>query len=124
MPGYLRKLFICGILSASALLAQTSHRQPNSQPPRGPNDVFDQLGKQKTESLKEQAAQQAAARQQRSAKLVELARELPRLIKLAQRLQERLSASDLGTALPVDLEKQAKELEQIARRIHKQIHDL
>ena len=67
---------------------------------------------------------QTAARRQRSANLSELKRELPRLIELAQNLENRLNATDLETALPADFEQQAKELEQVARRIHKHIRNL
>jgi len=113
----------CVLLASFGLLAQTSHRQPNPKPPRGPNDIFDQWEEQETESPKKQDARQAT-RQQRRANLAGLERELPRLIELAQSLQDRLNTTDLGTALPVDLEKQAKELEQVARRVHKQIRNL
>jgi len=82
------------------------------------------LEKQQKESPKEQAAQQAAARQQRSANLAELKRELPRLIELAQELENGLNVTDLETALPADLEPQAKELEQVARQIHKHTRNL
>jgi hypothetical protein len=112
------------LLASFSLLAQTSHRQPDPKPPRGPNDIFDQLEKQKTESPKEQAARQTAARQQRNANLAELKRELPRLIGLARNLENRLNATDLETALPADLEPQAKELEQVARQIHKHTRNL
>ncbi len=124
MPARFTRLVFCGVLTSACLLAQTSHRQPNPQPPKGPNDVFDQLEKEKTEPPKQRPAQQAAARQQRNANLAELERELPRLIELAQNLRKQLNASDVETALPVGLERQAKELEQIARRIHKQIRSL
>ena len=113
----------CVLLASLGLLAQTSHRQPNPKPPRGPNDIFDQWEEQETESPKKQDARQAT-RQQHSANLAGLKRELPRLIELAQSLQNRLNTTHLGTALPVDLEKQAEELEQVARRIHKQIRNL
>ncbi len=123
MRQYLANLILCVLLASFGLLAQTSHRQPNPKPPRGPNDIFDQWEEQETESPKKQDARQAT-RQQRSANLAGLKRELPRLIELAQSLQNRLNTSDLGTALPVDLEKQAQELEQVARRVHKQIRNL
>lgn len=123
MARYWRELLVCGILSGSALLAQTSHRRIDSNPPTRPN-VFEQLEKQATESQKEDRARQAAARQQRNANLAELDRELPRLIELAQDLRKQLNASDVETTLPVDLERQAQEVEQIARRIHKQIRSL
>ncbi len=113
---------MCGMLSASGLLGQTSHRQPDPKPPREPN-IFDQLEKQRAESPKELAAREAAARA-RSANIAELTRELPRLIQLAQDLRERLNATDLKTTLPVDLERQAKQLEQAARQIHKRIREL
>lgn len=121
MSGYLRKLFVCALFSSAVLLAQTSHRQPNPKPPGQPS-IFDQLEKQKTEPSTEQARD--AAGQLRRANLAELEGELPRLIDLAQSLQMRLNTTDLETALPADLERQAKELEQIARRIHKQIRSL
>ncbi len=124
MRQYLANLILCVLLASFGLLAQTSHRQPNPKPPRGPNDIFDQWEEQETESPKIQDARQAAARQQRRANLAELKRELPQLIELAQSLQNRLNTTHLGTALPVDLEKQAKELEQVARRVHKQIRNL
>ena len=124
MRQYLANLILCVLLASFGLLAQTSHRQPNPKPPRGPNDIFDQWEEQETESPKIQDARQAAARQQRRANLAELKRELPQLIELAQSLQNRLNTTHLGTALPDDLEKQAKELEQVARRVHKQIRNL
>ncbi len=123
MRQHLANLILCVLLASFGLLAQTSHRQPNPKPPRGPNDIFDQLEEQRTESPKKQDAQQAT-RQQRGANLAELKRELPQLIELAQSLQNRLNTTDLGTALPVNLEKQAQELEQVARRVHKQIRNL
>ena len=119
----LAKLILCVLSAAFGLLAQTSHRQPNPKPSRGPN-VFDLLEKQETESPKEQSARQTAARHQRSANLAELKRELPRLSELAQNLENRLNATDLETALPAELEQGAKELEQVARRIHKHIGNL
>ncbi len=123
MRDYLSDLLLCGTLASFGLLAQTSHRQPEPKPPREPN-VFDQMEKQKKESPKEQAARQAAARQQRGANLAELKRELPRVIELAQNLENRLNATDLETALPADLEPQAKELEQVARQVRKHIRNL
>jgi hypothetical protein len=117
------RLFLCFLLVSFGLLAQTSHRQPNPSPPREPGDIFDQLQKQQAESPKKQG-QQALARQQRSANLAELERELPRLIDLAQGLQNRLRATNLETAHPADLEQQAKELEQVARRVHKRVRSL
>ncbi len=119
----LANLIVLALLTCSSLLAQTSHRQLNPKPPRQPS-VFEQLDKQKADSTKEQSAQQAAARRQRSASLAQLQGELPRLIELAQSLQEELRAGDLETALPADLEKQAKELEQVARRVHKRVRSL
>jgi len=121
---YSANLVVLALLASFGLLAQTSHRQPDPKPPRRPNDTFDQLEKQQKESPKEQAAQQAAARQQRSANLAELKRELPRLIELAQELENGLNVTDLETALPADLEPQAKELEQVARQIHKHTRNL
>ncbi len=124
MRQYSANLVVLALLASFGLLAQTSHRQPDPKPPRRPNDTFDQLEKQQKESPKEQAAQQAAARQQRSANLAELKRELPRLIELAQELENGLNVTDLETALPADLEPQAKELEQVARQIHKHTRNL
>jgi len=106
------------------MLGQTSHRQPNPKPPRGPNDIFDQFEKQNTESAKQQPGENAAARQQREANRMALSRELPQLIDLAQNLQKRLDATDLNAALPADLQKQAKELERVARQVHKRIRSL
>jgi len=110
-------------LASFGLLAQTSHRQPDPKPPREPN-VFDQMEKQNKESPKEQSGRQVAAQQQHSANLAELKRELPQLIELAQKLENRLNATDLETALPADLEPQAKELEQVARQVRKHIRNL
>ncbi len=123
MSGYLRNLLVCGILSASALLAQTSHRRIDPKPPSQPNP-FEQLEKQAAESQKDDRARLAAAREQRKASRAELNRELPRLIEVAQNLQKQLNATDLETALPADLERQAKQLEQVARQIHKRIRGL
>ncbi len=123
MRQYLANLILCVSLASFGLLAQTSHRQPNPKPPRGPNDIFDQWEEQETQSPKKQDARQAT-QQQRRANLAGLERELPRLIELAQSLRNRLNTTDLGSALPVDLEKQAQELEQVARRVHKQIRNL
>jgi hypothetical protein len=106
------------------LLAQESHRRPNPEPRKDPADVFNQIEQEQAESPKEEAARKAAARRQRSANLAELQKSLPRLVELAQSLQNRLHESDLETALPADLEKQANELEQVARRVHKQVRNL
>ncbi len=124
MRQYSANLIALALLASFALLAQTSHRQPNPQPPKEPNDIFKQMEKQKKESPKEQSARQAAARQQRTANLAELKRELPRLVELARNLENRLNATDLETALPADLEPQAKELEQVARQVRKHIRNL
>lgn len=124
MRQYLANVVLWALLSSFGFLTQTSHRQPNPQPPRSPADVFNQLEQQKSESPKEELSRKAAARRQRSANLAELQQDLPRLVELGQNLQNRLHESDLETALPADLEKQANELEQVARRIHKRIRNL
>jgi hypothetical protein len=111
------------LLAAYSLLAQTSHRQPNPQPPKEPSDIFKQLEKEKSEPAKERPSH-AVATQQRSAQVAEVERELSQLVELAQGLQTRLTASDLEATLPVDLQRQAKELQRLAGRIHKQIGSL
>ncbi len=121
MLHYSTKLLLCGVLASAGLLAQTSHRQPNPQPPKDPSDIFKQLEKQKAEPSKEGSPQAVATKQQRSAQAAEVEGELSRLIELAQNLQTRLNASDLEATLPVDLERQAKELQRLAGRIHKHI---
>ncbi len=123
MAGYLRKLLVCGMLSASALLAQTSHRQPEPKPPSQPNP-FEQLEEQASQSQRQDRTRQAAAREQRKVNRAELNRELPQLIELAQNLQKQLNATNLETAVPADIERQAKQLEQAARQIHKRIRGL
>lgn len=123
MRELLRKLVVLGILSASALLAQTSHRQPDPKPPSQPNP-FEQLEEQDKESAKGDRARQASAREQRKANRAELGRELPQLIELAQNLQKRLAATNLDAAIPVDLQKRANELERLSREIHKRVRGL
>jgi hypothetical protein len=103
--------------------AQQSHRRPNPTPPSRPADVFNQLEKQGQEPDKAQSAQEAA-RKQRSASLAELNTEIPRLVELAQKLQQGLNAADLNQTLPSDLQHQAQELEKAARKISKQVHAL
>ncbi len=93
------------------------------KPPEQPNP-FEQLEKEAAESPKTDRARLTAAREQRKANRAELNRELPRLIELAQNLQKQLNATNLETALPADLERQAKQLEQVARQIHKRIRGL
>lgn len=123
MWSHLRKLLVCALLSSGVLLAQTSHRQPDPKPPSQPNP-FEQLEEQDKESAKGDRARQASARAQRKANRAELGRELPQLIELAQNLQKRLTATNLDAAVPVDLQKQADELERLARGIHKRVRGL
>jgi len=111
------------MLSASALLAQTSHRQSDPKPPSQPNP-FEELEKQAAESKKKDHARQVAAREQHKASRAELNRELPRLIELAQNLQKQLNATDVENALPADLERQANKIERAARQIHKRVRGL
>jgi hypothetical protein len=114
---------MCGVLSASALLAQTSHRRPDPKPPSRPN-ALEQLEEQTADAQKDDRARQAAAREQRKANRAELNRELRQLIELAQNLQKRLEANHLDAALPVELQKEANELEHLARKIHKRVRGL
>lgn len=114
-------LLLGALLAAYGLLAQTSHRQPNPQPPKEPTDIFKQLEKQKSEPAKGSSSQAVTTQQQRSAQVAEVERELSQLVELAHSLQTRLNTSDLEVTLPVDLERQAKELQRLAGRIHKHI---
>lgn len=117
-------VILLALFSTFGLLAQTSHRRLDPQPRRDLADVFNQSEKQKSESPGDELARKAAVRRQRSADLAELQQDLPRLVELAQGLQNRLNASDLEAALPADLEKKASALEQVARRVHKRIRNL
>ncbi|MBI3669371.1 MAG: hypothetical protein HY237_06305 [Acidobacteria bacterium] len=123
MPERFARLVFCGVLTSACLLAQTSHRRPNPLPPREPN-IFGQLEKQSTQPPQEQAGRQAAARERRKANHAALNRELPQLIELAQNLQKQLEAADLESAVPADLERQARQLERVARQIHQRVRGL
>ena len=102
---------------------QQSHRRPNPTPPSRPTDVFNQVEKEAQEPGKAQSAQEAA-RKQRRASVAELKTEIPRLIELAQKLQQGLNAADLNRTLPSDLHRQARELEKAALRISRHVHEL
>jgi hypothetical protein len=123
VSGYLRKLFVCALLSSTVLLAQTSHRRMDPKPPSRPNP-FEQLEKEAAESPQNDRARLASARERRKVNCAELSRELPQLVEIAQNLQKRLEATDLNATAPVDLQKQANDLERLARQIHKRVRGL
>lgn len=111
------------LLAELTALPQSSRRRIGPKPPAPPN-VFDQLEKQREEQPQDRRAQEAAARERRRAGLEELSRELPRLIGLAQNLQEQLNSTDLDATSPVTLRQRSQELERLARQIHKRVRSL
>lgn len=111
-------LLVCGV----ALSGQKNHTL-DWKSGASPN-VFDQMEKQTDESKRLSAAELAALRQQREARLAELNRELADVIRTASDLQERLKTLDPNTTISVELHQQGKQLEDFARKIRKQISTL
>jgi hypothetical protein len=112
------------IFSYSCFLAlQTSHRQLNPKSPRD-NNPFDQLEKQGDEASNDRVARLAAARIAREKAIAQLQSDLPRLIELAQGMQDRLKTLDANASLPADLTRDGEQLEGLARKIHRQIPKL
>jgi len=87
-------------------------------------NVFDKVEKQGSNSQQLSPGEQKALRQQREAKIAELSRELDQIAHAASSLQERLKAVDPNVAVSVELREQGKQLEESARKIHKQIGSL
>jgi len=125
-------LFPVTLLAALLLVSmsaqpQTSNRRRGPYPPQSPN-VFDQMDeRRRQDEQKEQAekrAREASALERRKAELSQLNDELPRLIQLAQELQQKLNSADLKTTLPAELRGQGEQLERAARQVHKRIRSL
>ena len=112
------------IFSYGCFLAlQTSHRQLDPKSPRN-NNPFDQLEKQGDEPSNDRMARLAAARIAREKAIVQLQNDLPKLIELAQGMQDRMKTLDANASLPADLTRDAEQLEGLARKIHRQIPKL
>ena len=104
--------------------AQESHRRPNPTPPSRPADIFDQMERQADGSKQATAAQPAALRREREAALADLSRELDGVIQSATELQSRLKGVDPNTVVSVELRNESKQLEDLAKKIRKQIGSL
>ncbi|SRR6266436_6302485 len=105
------------------LALQTSHRQLDPKSPRAHNP-FDQLEKQADEPSSDRVARLAAARIAREKAIAQLQNDLPKLIELAQGMQDRMKTIDANASLPADLTRDAEQLEGLARKIHRQIPKL
>jgi hypothetical protein len=112
-------VLLTGLLGSLVFAAQKGHRlDPQSR--EAPNE-FDRMQKQGTAS---DPRARAALEQQRKADLDQLQRELPRLISLAQDLQDRMKSLDPNAVLPADLRTETKQLEELAHKIQKRIGNL
>jgi t-SNARE complex subunit (syntaxin) len=87
-------------------------------------NVFDTVEKQGSNSHQLSPGEQKELRQQREAKIAELSRELDQIARAATDLQERLKAVDPNATVSVELREHGKQLEESARKIHKQIGSL
>jgi hypothetical protein len=106
---------------------QSSHRRRGPRPPQGPN-VFDRMEEERRQeeerALAKKRTEETAARERRRAERAKLARELPQLIERAQQLESRVNSDDFEKTLPAELRQQARELERLARQIHKRVRAL
>jgi t-SNARE complex subunit (syntaxin) len=119
---FLPLLAVLLLAFAVDVLGQKKHNL-NWKTGASPN-VFDTVEKQGNGSQQPSAAERAALRQQREAKLADLSRELDAIIHAASDLQERLKTADSNNTVSVELRNQGKQLEESARKIHKQIGSL
>jgi len=80
--------------------------------------------KQGNDSRQLSPGEQQELRRLREAKIADLKRELGEMAKAASDLQERLKSVDPNAMVSVELRNQGKQLEESARKIHKQIGSL
>ena len=113
----------CLVLLFGASASGQRNHKPNWQSGASPN-VFDTVEKKADDSKEPPAAEAAAQRQHREAKVSELNLELEDIIRTASELQECLKAADPNNVVSVDLRTQGKQLEEAARKIRKQISSL
>ena len=82
------------------------------------------MEKQGNDSRQLSPGEQQALRRLREAKIADLKRELGEMAKAASDLQESLKSVDPNAMVSVELRNQGKQLEESARKIHKQIGSL
>jgi hypothetical protein len=110
------------LLCLTAASGQRNHT-PKWKSGSTPN-IFDSLETQAEDTKAPTAAETAALRQQRDAKVTELGRELDGIIRTATALQEQLKTADANNVLSLELRNQGKLLEDSAHKIRKQISSL
>jgi len=120
-----RKLVLAFLMFSHGcfLTLQTSHRQFDPKSPRD-HSPFEQLEKQGDEAPNDRVTRLAAARIAREKAIAQLQNDLPKLVELAQGMQDRMKTLDANASLPADLTRDAEHLERLARKIHRQIPKL
>jgi len=119
---FLTLLVVLLLAFAIDVFGQKNHNL-NWKTGTSPN-VFDTVEKQGNDSRQPSPGEQQELRRLREAKIADLKRELGEMAKAASDLQERLKSVDPNAIVSVELRNQGKQLEESARKIHKQIGSL
>ena len=119
---FLPSILVVSLVFSASLAGQKNHTL-DWKSGATPN-VFDQMERQADGSKQATAAQLAALRREREAALADLSRELDGVIQSATELQSRLKGVDPNTVVSVELRNESKQLEDLAKKIRKQIGSL